>query len=240
MGVGLVMPRACCVFGGMMIRRSFIPLVFGAIGVGILLGLAFWQLARLEVKEAYLADLGVRIAADPVALPGTPDPVRDRFLPVIVTGEFADDALSVLVSRKQIGPGVRLIAPFVTDTGRRIMVDRGFVPEAARGEDHAPIAFEVTGNLHWPEEVDSYTPAPDPAAGLWFARDVAAMAPVLGTERILLVARSNTGGGVEPLPVDTAGIPNDHLQYAITWFLLAAVWAGMTGLLVWRIRQRTV
>jgi surfeit locus 1 family protein len=224
----------------MMIRRYLVPLAFGAIGVGILLGLGFWQLARLEVKEAYLADQAARIAADPVALPGTPDPVRDRFLPVIVTGEFAGDALSVLVSRKQIGPGVRLIAPFVTDTGRRIMVDRGFVRDDARGDDHTPTAFEVTGNLHWPDEAGSSIPPPDEDAGLWFARDVVAMAAALETDPILLVARSNTGGGVEPLAVDTAGIPNDHLQYAITWFLLAAVWTGMTGLLVWRIRQRTV
>jgi surfeit locus 1 family protein len=224
----------------MMIGRFLVPLAFGAIGVGILLGLGFWQLARLEVKEAYLANLEAQIAAAPVALPGDPDPVRDRFLPVIVTGQFGGDALSVLVSRKQIGPGVRLIAPFVTDTGRRIMVDRGFVREDARGDDHTATAFEVTGNLHWPDETDSAIPPPDEEAGLWFARDVAAMAAALDTDPILLVARSNTGGGVEPMPVDNADTPNNHLQYAITWFSLSLVWAGMTGLLVWRIRQRTV
>jgi surfeit locus 1 family protein len=222
-----------------MIRRTLIPLAFGAIGVGILIGLGLWQLARLEKKEAYLAEIEAQIVAAPVALPADPDPVQDRFLPVIVTGEFQGAALSVLVSRKQIGPGVRLIAPFVTDTGRRIMVDRGFVAEAARGEDHTATAFEVTGNLHWPQETDSYTPPPDAAAGLWFARDVPAMAAALDTDPILLIARSDTGGGVEPMPVDTAGIPNDHLQYAITWFSLALVWAGMTGLFLWRIRQRT-
>jgi surfeit locus 1 family protein len=232
----------CAIFlsGGTMIRRYLVPLAFGAIGVGILWGLGFWQLDRLATKEAYLADQAARIAAPPVALPASTDPANDRFLPVIVTGQFAGEAISVLVSRKQIGPGVRLIAPFVTDTGRRIMVDRGFVPEAARADDHSPTAFEVTGNLHWPEETDSYTPAPDAGAGLWFARDVTAMAQALDADPILLVARSNTGGGVEPMPVDTAGIPNDHLQYAITWFSLSLVWAGMTGLLVWRIRQRTV
>ena len=33
-------------------------------------------------------------------------------------------------------------------------------------------------------------------------------------------------------------IPNDHLEYAITWFGLAAVWAVMTGYLLWRIKRR--
>jgi surfeit locus 1 family protein len=43
---------------------------------------------------------------------------------------------------------------------------------------------------------------------------------------------------VTPLPVDTSGIPNDHLNYAITWFSLAALWMGMTLYLLWRIRRK--
>ena len=39
------------------------------------------------------------------------------------------------------------------------------------------------------------------------------------------------------MPVTTAGIPNDHLGYAITWFLLAAVWLAMAGVLARRGRQ---
>ncbi len=221
-----------------MIRRMLIPLVFGAIGVGVLLGLGFWQLDRLAQKQAYLADLEARIAAVPVAMPSVLDAVTDRFLPVITTGTFTGQSLNVLVSRKQIGAGVRIIEVFVTDTGRRILVDRGFVAEADRTSNHAATATEVTGNLHWPVEVDSYTPAPDVATGLWFARDVPAMADTMQTDPVLVVARSDTGGGVEPLAVDTSGTPNDHLQYAITWFSLAIVWAGMTALFVWRIRRR--
>jgi surfeit locus 1 family protein len=222
-----------------MIRRMLIPLVFGAIGVGILLGLGFWQLSRLAQKEAYLADLEARIVAPPMALPAAVGPVVDTFLPVITTGTFTGQALNVLVSRKQIGPGVRIIEVFVTDTGRRILVDRGFVAEDARTADHAATATEVVGNLHWPAEVDGFTPAPDTDAGLWFARDVPAMAATLNTEPVMVVARSDTGGGVAPLAVDASGTPNDHLQYAITWFSLAIAWAGMTALFVWRIRRRT-
>jgi surfeit locus 1 family protein len=98
----------------------------------------------------------------------------------------------------------------------------------------------VEGNLHWPEEVDGFTPAPDARTGLWFARDVPAMAEALGSEPVLIVARSPTAPGIEPLPVDTSHIPNDHLGYAVQWFGLAAVWLGMTAYLLWRIRRRTV
>jgi surfeit locus 1 family protein len=223
-----------------MIRRMIVPLLIGLLGGAILISLGVWQLQRLAWKEAVLAEIEARIADAPVALPTKPDPAVDRFLPVIATGRFTGEHLDVLVSRKQIGPGVRVVEVFETADGRRVLVDRGFVPQDARGAARESGAATVEGNLHWPDEIDSFTPAPDDATGLWFARDVVAMADVLDAEATFIVARRPTGAAIEPMPVDSSGIPNDHMNYAITWFSLAAVWLGMTAYLLWRIRQRTV
>ena len=46
--------------------------------------------------------------------------------------------------------------------------------------------------------------------------------------------------GVTPQPIAITGIPNDHLNYAITWFSLALVWAVMTLALLWRIRRQQI
>ena len=220
-------------------RRMIIPLLFGLIGAAVLIGLGLWQLDRLAWKEAELADIAARIVADPVALPLKPDPRGDRYLPVIATGSFTGESLDVLVSRKQIGAGVRVIEVFETGA-RRVLVDRGFVAQDSRDAPRGDDAATVTGNLHWPDEVDSFTPTPDATSGLWFARDVAAMAAILSTEPVLIVARDPTAPGIEPMPVDTSGIPNNHLGYAVQWFGLATVWLGMTAYLLWRIRRRTV
>lgn len=223
-----------------MTRRMIVPLLIGLIGGAILISLGIWQVNRLAWKEAILARIEARIADAPVALPATPDPEADRYLPVTATGRFTGEHLDVLVSRKQIGPGIRVIEVFETQDNRRILIDRGFLPDDARSAPRTSGPATVEGNLHWPEETDSFTPPPDPKTGLWFARDVAAMAQALNTEPTLIVARKPTGGAIEPMPVDTSGIPNDHMNYAITWFSLAAVWLGMTAYLLWRIRQRTV
>jgi len=120
------------------------------------------------------------------------------------------------------------------------MVQRGFVQEEARGLPRASTEAVVEGNLHWPDDTSSSTPPPDQKTGLWFARDVPAMAAKLGTEPTLVVASAPTGDGIAPMPVDTSGIPDNHLGYAVQWFLLAATWAGMTVFLLWRIRTRKV
>ncbi|MBJ6370991.1 SURF1 family protein [Sedimentitalea arenosa] len=217
-------------------RGIFFLLIVGLVGGATLVGLGVWQLQRLAWKEAILADIDARIGAAPVPLPAAPDPVADRYLPVEVSGEIEPGEIQVLVSIKRVGPGLRIIAPFTTEDGRRILLDRGFVEIPEKETERLLGPMTVTGNLHWPQETDSFTPEPDPVSDTWFARDVPMMAASLQTEPVLLVARSRTGPGIRPLPVDSAAVPNDHLQYAITWFSLALIWAGMTVYFLWRGR----
>jgi surfeit locus 1 family protein len=218
--------------------RLVAPLVLGLAGIAVLLALGVWQLRRLDWKEAILTRIETRIAAAPVPLPAAPDPAADEYLAVAASGTIGTPELHVLVSLKQVGPGWRIVVPFQTD-GRRVLLDRGFVPDGQQDASRRGGPAEVTGNLHWPDDRGSSTPPNDEAGNIWFARDLPDMARALDTEPILLVARSDTGEGIRPIPVGTEGIPNDHLQYAITWFSLAAVWAGMTALWLWRITRRT-
>lgn len=217
--------------------RVLFLLIFGLAGLAILVSLGTWQVQRLAWKEALLAEIDERIAGDPVALPALPDPEADRYLPVSVWGEMLTDEIHVLVSVKQVGPGYRIIAPFRTED-RVILVDRGFVPTTAKLAERATGEMTVTGNLHWPDEIDGYTPDPDIEGNIWFARDVPAMAELLGADPVMVIAGNETDPSITPLPVDTAGIPNDHLSYAVTWFGLAAVWVAMTILFLWRGRAK--
>lgn len=219
-------------------RRILFLLIFGVAGLAVLVSLGSWQIQRLAWKKAILAQIAERAAADPVAVPATPDPVADKYLPIKVSGMIEPGELHVLVSRKRIGAGYRIIAPLLLPDGRRILLDRGFVRSEQKQTPRSIGAAEVTGNLHWPQEVDSYTPDPDRVGNIWFARDVPVMADALQTDPVLLVARSPTDPGVTPMAIDMGGIPNDHLQYAITWYSLALVWAAMTAFFLWRTRAK--
>jgi surfeit locus 1 family protein len=204
-----------------------------------LLGLGTWQVTRLNWKQTVIAQIDARVDADPVVLPDQPDATRDKYLAVAVKGQMLPDEVHVLVSKLRVGAGYLIIAAFETDDGRRILVDRGFTRSSNKNAERAIGEMQIDGNLHWPDEIDAFTPKPELTSNIWFARDVPAMAKALDTEQVLLVARVRTDPGVTPFPIDSSAIPNDHLQYAITWFLLAAVWASMTLFFIQRTKSES-
>jgi len=220
-------------------KRNLPVLIASAIVLAILVSLGNWQVRRLAEKEAYLAELGAMISAEAIALPQQATPEDHQFLAVRTEGRFTGAPLRFLVSTRDDGAGYRFVQAFETE-GRRVMVDRGFIPTARKDMTVPENAATVTGNLHWPNERDSYTPENDRAANIWYAREVPLMAEALGAEPLLIVAREITPpqDGIAPLPVDTSGIPNRHLEYIITWYGLALTWVIMTAYFL-RRRART-
>jgi surfeit locus 1 family protein len=221
-----------------MMRRALPVLLFGLAGVAVLVALGVWQVQRLAWKTALIAGVEARLAAAPVPVPPHPDPLADQYRRVRASGVIEPGELHVYTPAPGGGAGYRVIVPLKLPDGRRILLDRGFVPVEAKDAPRRLGPIAVEGSLRWPQESDRFTSPPDRAGNVWFARDVGPMAEALGTEPVLLVAaRTDDPAGPLPLPVGV-NIRNDHLGYAITWFGLAAVWAGMTGYGLWRIKRR--
>ena len=108
-------------------------LVIGALGTAILLALGVWQLQRLEWKEGLIAEIESRLAAEPVPIPRDPEPAEDRFLRVAVEGRLGDGAAYRLTTMRPHGPGFDVIAPVVTEEGRRVLADLGYIEEGRKG-----------------------------------------------------------------------------------------------------------
>ena len=200
-----------------------------------------WQIDRLYWKLDVLNKIDQKIAAAPVPMPGEPSESSHKYLSVEISGQFLQESIRVLASKKRYGAGYRIIHVFRTN-GRRLLVDLGFVGLETDYDVDLINDISLVGNLHWPDEVDNFTPEPDLENNIWFARNVERVASALKTEPILLILKDSTlkDQNIKPMPIDTTHIPNDHLQYAITWFSLAIIWALMSCLFIWTTRQKAV
>ena len=222
-------------------KRIWFIVFIGFAGTACLLYLGKWQIDRLYWKLDVLKKIDQKIAAAPVPLPAEPSESVHKYLSVEISGQFLQESIRVLASKKRYGAGYRIIHVFRTN-GRRLLVDLGFVGLETDYDVDLINDISIVGNLHWPDEVDNFTPEPDLENNIWFARNVERVASALKTEPILLILKDSTlkDQNIKPMPIDTTHIPNDHLQYAITWFSLAIIWALMSCLFIWTTRQKAV
>ena len=217
-----------------MINKLVFPIIFGVFGIAILLSLGFWQVQRLAWKTELLDAIDERLSQPAVALTLEVDQENSQYLKVYVSGAFRSNEIHYLTSHKFKGPGFKIISPFVLESGATILVDRGFTKEIFKNKGKSIETTYIEGNLLWPNEVDTFTPAPNLNKNIWFARDIEKLSKYLQTEPILLVAgeENHPDEFIETQPI-SLNIPNNHLQYAITWFSLSGIWFFMTIYFFW-------
>jgi surfeit locus 1 family protein len=221
----------------MRLRGLLLFTAFSALSLALLIGLGVWQLQRLEWKQGLIAQIEARAHAEPVTLKEAVTRAKAgddvSYLRVRVEGRFDNGKERYLYAVSDGTPGWHVITPLETPEGEVVLVDRGFVPDAfkepssrARGEFND--AVSVTGLARNSEMQGLFIPDNGPAENPWFWRDLGAMSktmfPAGGPDIapfILEAERTDIPGGW-PLGGQTRlDIPNNHLQYALTWFLLA-------------------
>lgn len=227
------------------------------VALALLVALGTWQLQRRTWK----ADLIQRIEAGLRAEPGEVMPearwpdwrgAEDEFRRVRLSGRFLHDREALVHGLRSEGPratslGYYVFTPLERQDGSVVFVNRGFVPAglkdpARRLEGQVPGRATVTGLVRAPEAESLFVPANEPAKDEWFTRDAAAMARARGLSRAapFYVEADTTpnpggwpkGGGVR---VD---LPNNHLQYALTWFGLALTLVGVFAGFAWQRARR--
>jgi surfeit locus 1 family protein len=220
------------------------------VALAILLTLGTWQLQRLAWKR----DLLDRIAALQAAPARPLGPVLAKraagadvdFTRVRVTCQgLAKAAFVELYGLRDGQAGSRLISACALDGAAyaSVLVDRGFVDGAISARPPVasdPTPVEITGVLRSPDAPNSFTPANRP--NMFFTRDVAAMAKALGAPApapVFLMAETSTNPewrALVPAPIP-AEIPNRHLEYALTWYGLAAALLGVYAAMLFKWRK---
>jgi surfeit locus 1 family protein len=237
------------------LRPIFWPTVIMLPIVLFSLGLGVWQMDRREWKRGILDRIAVNQAADPMPFDElvTGDPLRREYGRVRVSGTFLHDREFYLAARSlKDKVGMQVVTPLRLDDGTVILFDRGWIPSekkdpAKRAEGQVPGKLDLTGIVRRSQVKRQFAPDNDPAKNFWFHVDVPLMRqmaggkpdPVLDTFFLEADATPNPGG--VPIGGQTRlDIPNDHLQYAITWFLIALAGLGVYLAYHWENGRLTV
>ena len=219
-------------------------------GLAVLIGLGVWQLQRLEWKEGLIARIEARTERKPVSLERAIEMSERQgnlsYLPVRAEGRFHHKRERYLYAISLDGePGWHVITPLETVDGTVVLVDRGIVPDKLRDPKTRPQGqiqevVSVTGLIRTPEKPSLFIPDNDPKANQWFSRDLGAMARSMfpgGTVQVapfFLEAVAGVVPGGWPKGGQTRlRLTNNHLQYALTWFGLAACLIAVYGFYVW-------
>jgi surfeit locus 1 family protein len=229
-----------------MIRfRPMLGLTLATIpAVALLIGLGVWQLQRMQWKEALLARIesgmtGTPAALDTVLAQGLSNAEWRR---VSVSGEFLHDR-EVYLFAIDLGPGFHVITPLRMSDGETVLVDRGWIPQAARdpaqraaGQIEGPVTVTGVIRLATP---NPYAGRPDANRRLWYERNPSGMARMAGVDLavplIIAADDKSTVPGGPVFPGFHLNIANNHFSYALTWFGLAL--ALMAVYLVYHHRQ---
>ncbi len=233
---------------GAMPRKSRgVAILMGAafvVALAILLSLGTWQLQRLYWKEQLLSDMAARRIAAPVSLADI-EAMAARgedieYSPVTVSGVFANNKERHFFATWRGQTGYHVYTPLQLADGRFLFVNRGFTPFEAkepemRKQGQLTGLQSVTGlaRARLAEKPSSIVPDNDLSKNIFYWKDLDAMAATTGIPADRLVPFFvDAGDAPNPkgLPIGAVtqfDLPNNHLQYAVTWYGLAAALVGV-------------
>ncbi|HEY0900687.1 MAG TPA: SURF1 family protein [Micavibrio sp.] len=221
-------------------------IVFLIACITLLCALGYWQVQRLHWKENLIKTYQAEYARNPLDNRFDQNDLQAiaQKNPAMeygsLRGHYHHDLEILIGPRTHDGaPGYHVVTPFSLAGGNgRVLVNRGWVPldqadPARRIENQTEGMVVLTGMARRPDKPNPFTPANDPANHTWYSVDTQDIAmavnmPVFPDVVFYAETQDPRPQGPYPLMIETRIMPkNNHLQYALFWFTMALIFAGL-------------
>lgn len=209
-----------------------------------LVGLGNWQMRRLDWKLDLIEAIETRASNAPVAPPSDGVSADDHaYLRVFIEGVYRQDLSYPVKAVTDIGLGYWLMTPLQTDRGH-VWVNRGFVlPGITTAEITKLVGvLRVEGLFRISEPGGTLLESNDPQAGRWYSRDVHALSEHAGLKDAApYFIDADHMGDANKWPrggLTILSFRNPHLVYALTWYIMAALFLG--AMLYVIVRHRNI
>ena len=217
-------------------KPKIIPIIATILGLAILLSLSGWQLKRLSWKKNLIETRIDRYEKSSKELNELKDLSKSEFYKVNVVGSFLNNKEMFMPALSKNGNnGFHILVPIKLLDGKTIIYDTGWVP--THKKEQATRTKNLDENISIKESVirlpgrkGKYQPDNELENNFWFFVDTEEMSKYLNlnVEKEFYLEAANDGPEGYPLGGQTRiYIRNNHLQYAITWFLIACTLLGV-------------
>ena len=218
----------------------------------VLVALGNWQQRRLEWKESLVAAIEERTRGEPQQLEAVVRLFQEDgdidYLPVSLKGRFLHEYESHFLATHQGRSGWYVYTPLIREDGSLVAVNRGFVPyrfkdPGTRSEGQTTGVQSVTGLARTPLAAKPSTLVPDnnEQQNIFYWKDLPAMLARTGERDsrkfvpfFVDADKTANPGGLPVGGVTRMHLPNNHFQYAMTWYGLAIALAGVMAAFLWR------
>lgn len=220
------------------------PLIF--LVLVLLISLGTWQWQRMIWKQDLIAAINERSTAAPATVQNVEAMLASgadiEYRTVSVKGVFDHANEQFFFATHEGQTGYYVYTPFYITEGRVVFVNRGFIPYDMRDvkkrqEGQLVGEVEVSGLARGvlSGKPSVLVPDNDPQKNIYYWKDLGAMADNSGIARRNIVPffidanSAENPGGLPIGGVTLIDLPNNHLQYAITWFGLALALVFVTA-----------
>ncbi|XEN30008.1 surfeit locus 1 family protein [Ensifer sp. WSM1721] len=220
----------------------------------VLVSLGTWQMQRLQWKEALIAAIAERRSAPPVsleeieAMAAAGEDIDYRA--VQVSGVYDHRKERHFFATHEGRTGYYVFTPLTLADGRALFVNRGFVPfekkdASTRSEGQVTGSMTIDGlaRPRLSQKPSALVPDNDIAKNIFYWKDLDGMAGSAGLDADRVVPFfvdadvAENPGGLPIGGVTQFDVPNNHLQYALTWYGLAAALVAVSGLYLYRRKR---
>jgi len=235
-----------------------LPLLATIVMLSGLLSLGFWQVERLAWKQDLLARIDARLAAEPLVLASAKDIDalrRDKhdYHPAVIDATRSGTSVfwftQIENAPVNFAPadrvGYHVLTPIRLADGAHILLDEGFVPARLKDEfaNRRGRVQNLRVVIRWPDARDVFAAENDLERRLVYVRDAPQIGRHFGISMPAVIVEAAAAPGDMQAGAATAwprggqtriSLSNRHLEYAFTWFSLAAVLVIISGL--WHMR----
>ena len=216
-------------------KPRLFPLFAFIVALSILLGLSGWQIKRLNWKTDLISQRISSFESNPISFVNLNQPEKNEFRKVFVDGQLLNEFEMYMPALSKRGNnGFHILVPLKTASGKLIIYDSGWVPLKIKEKSKRllnifknPQTFEAV--IRTSGRKGYFQPDNDTDTNTWFFVEPELMSEYLNMnfENQYYLEAVNNGPNGFPLGNQTRiYLRNNHLQYALTWFMIAC---GLVG-----------